>query len=145
MPPEAGPELSQTASASHERERLFGVCHARYARRVHALLPASWDWSGAAAAALPAADGGSTGSEEVVRERGELQAALHALIAAVAAAGLLRVLGHDAARDYALDATLRVRPHRRLSRSPARAGAVRARIRAFGSGEAAMGAMRSFA
>jgi hypothetical protein len=47
---------------------------------VHALLPGDWDWSGAA---------GRPGAPEEARERAELQRSYYALLAALAANGLL--------------------------------------------------------
>lgn len=57
--------------------------------RVHELLPADWDWTGAEAARHATTDGGLTGSTEDVRERGALQAAYHGLVHAVAMTALL--------------------------------------------------------
>ena len=75
--------------------------------RVHALLPADWDWSGAkatpaalatptaAAAAAAAAAGGrpaAAGSAEDIRERAELQRAYYAFAHALVHNGLAPVL-----------------------------------------------------
>ena len=95
--------------------------------RVHSLLPADWDWSGARAspAALPAPGGGgaaaaasqfgsgarpaAVGSAEDLRERAELQRAYYAFLHSLAHNGLAPVLlrAPPGSLDAALGALMR--------------------------------------
>lgn len=74
------------------------------------MLPPKWDWTGAAAAALQRQNGNGTGSTEAVRELGEIQVALHALVTCVVANDLLATLQDGPALSRAIDATILVRP-----------------------------------
>lgn len=70
--------------------------------RVHEMLPESWDWTGAAAAAQSSADGGRTGSTSEILELSDLQNTYFALLSSVVANDLLSVVPQGEALNHAM-------------------------------------------
>jgi hypothetical protein len=71
--------------------------------RVHEMLPDSWDWTGASAAAQ-SADGGRTGSTSEILELSDLQNTYFALLGGLVANDLLYVIPQGEALNHAMTA-----------------------------------------
>jgi len=78
--------------------------------RVHQILPDSWDWTGAAAAAQGRAGGGRTGSTSDLLETGELQQVyFHLLHLLISHQQLQHVLPQGELLSTAMSAVVKVR------------------------------------
>jgi hypothetical protein len=72
-------------------------------RRVHEMLPDSWDWTGAAAAAQ-SEDGGRTGSTSEILELSDLQQTYFTLLGGLVANDLIYVIPQGEALNHAMTA-----------------------------------------
>lgn len=73
------------------------------------MLPDSWDWTGAAAAAQSGADGGRTGSTSEILELSDLQNTYFALLGGLVANDLLYVVPQGEALNHAMTAFVQAR------------------------------------